>query len=102
MHLSLWMPEQPRNQATNIPGLYAAGEVEYQYHGANRLGANSLLSCIFTGLWIAKDADQKRFSRLVQAPILILTFLAGPFGLGVWLLVRERRARAVGNRRGIS
>ncbi len=40
----------PRNQATNIPGLYAAGEVDYQYHGANRLGANSLLSCIFGGL----------------------------------------------------
>lgn len=40
----------PRNQATNIPGLYAAGEVEYQYHGANRLGANSLLSCIWGGM----------------------------------------------------
>jgi succinate dehydrogenase / fumarate reductase flavoprotein subunit len=40
----------PRNQATNIPGLYAAGEVDYQYHGANRLGANSLLSCIYGGL----------------------------------------------------
>jgi succinate dehydrogenase / fumarate reductase flavoprotein subunit len=36
-------------QATNIPGLYAAGECEYQYHGANRLGANSLVSCIFGG-----------------------------------------------------
>ena len=40
----------PRNQATNIPGLYAAGEVDYQYHGANRLGANSLLSCIWGGM----------------------------------------------------
>ncbi|MBS2020623.1 MAG: succinate dehydrogenase flavoprotein subunit [Deltaproteobacteria bacterium] len=40
----------PRNQATNITGLYAAGEVDYQYHGANRLGANSLLSCIYGGL----------------------------------------------------
>ena len=40
----------PRNQATNVPGLYAAGEVEYQYHGANRLGANSLLSCIYAGM----------------------------------------------------
>jgi succinate dehydrogenase / fumarate reductase flavoprotein subunit len=39
----------PRNQATSIPGLYAAGEVEFQYHGANRLGANSLLSCLFAG-----------------------------------------------------
>jgi len=36
-------------QATNIAGLYAAGECEYQYHGANRLGANSLVSCIFGG-----------------------------------------------------
>jgi succinate dehydrogenase / fumarate reductase, flavoprotein subunit len=37
------------NQATNIPGIFAAGECEYQYHGANRLGANSLVSCIFGG-----------------------------------------------------
>ncbi len=36
-------------QMTNIPGCFAAGEVEYQYHGANRLGANSLLSCIYGG-----------------------------------------------------
>jgi succinate dehydrogenase / fumarate reductase flavoprotein subunit len=37
------------NQMTNIPGIFAAGECEYQYHGANRLGANSLLSCIYAG-----------------------------------------------------
>jgi succinate dehydrogenase / fumarate reductase flavoprotein subunit len=36
-------------QMTNIPGIFAAGECEYQYHGANRLGANSLVSCIFGG-----------------------------------------------------
>src|SRR5262249_49041376 len=40
----------PRNHSTNIPGLYAVGEVDYQYHGANRLGANSLLSCIWGGM----------------------------------------------------
>jgi succinate dehydrogenase / fumarate reductase flavoprotein subunit len=38
------------NQATNVPGIYAAGECEYQYHGANRLGANSLVSCIYGGM----------------------------------------------------
>jgi succinate dehydrogenase / fumarate reductase flavoprotein subunit len=43
----LWVDNE--NQATNIPGIYAAGECEYQYHGANRLGANSLVSCIFGG-----------------------------------------------------
>ncbi|MEP0814717.1 MAG: succinate dehydrogenase flavoprotein subunit [bacterium] len=40
----------PRNHQTNIPGLWAAGECEYQYHGANRLGANALLSCTFAGM----------------------------------------------------
>jgi succinate dehydrogenase / fumarate reductase flavoprotein subunit len=42
-----------RNQQTSIPGLYAIGECDSQYHGANRLGANSLLSCIFSGLFVA-------------------------------------------------
>src|SRR5438445_973621 len=37
------------DQARNVAGIYAAGECEYQYHGANRLGANSLVSCIFGG-----------------------------------------------------
>jgi len=37
------------DQMCSLPGLFAAGECEYQYHGANRLGANSLLSCIYGG-----------------------------------------------------
>jgi succinate dehydrogenase / fumarate reductase flavoprotein subunit len=41
----------PANLATNIPGLYAMGEANFAYHGANRLGANALLSCIFDGLF---------------------------------------------------
>ena len=38
-----------RNQATNVPGLYAGGEVDFSIHGANRLGANSLVSCLYAG-----------------------------------------------------
>lgn len=34
---------------TCIPGLFAAGECDYMYHGANRLGANSLLSAAYSG-----------------------------------------------------
>jgi succinate dehydrogenase / fumarate reductase flavoprotein subunit len=37
------------NQRTNIPGLLAAGECDYSIHGANRLGANSLVSCVYGG-----------------------------------------------------
>lgn len=37
------------NHHTNIPGFFAAGECDYQYHGANRLGANSLLSAVHSG-----------------------------------------------------
>jgi succinate dehydrogenase flavoprotein subunit len=43
-------------QATNVPGIYSAGECEYQYHGANRLGANSLVSCIFGGFVAGPEA----------------------------------------------
>ncbi|HET9399369.1 MAG TPA: succinate dehydrogenase flavoprotein subunit [Candidatus Acidoferrales bacterium] len=53
------------NQATNVPGIYAAGECEYQYHGANRLGANSLVSCIFGGM-VAGPASVK-YSRGLSA-----------------------------------
>lgn len=49
-HRGSLRPDSPRNHATSIPGLYAVGEVDYQYHGANRLGANSLLSCIYGGI----------------------------------------------------
>ena len=44
------------DQMTNIPGVFAAGECEYQYHGANRLGANSLVSCIFGGFRAGPNA----------------------------------------------
>lgn len=37
-------------QMTNIAGCFSVGESEFQYHGANRLGANSLVACIFAGL----------------------------------------------------
>jgi hypothetical protein len=51
---------------------------------------------LFVGLWIARDADAKDVSRLVQAPILIATLMAGPLGLLVWLALREPAARKQG------
>ena len=37
-------------QMTNLRGCFSIGEADYQYHGANRLGANALVACIFSGL----------------------------------------------------
>ena len=53
---------------------------------------------LFVGIWIARDADAKRFSRFIQGPILLATFMAGPLGLFAWLVLREGRARASGRR----
>jgi succinate dehydrogenase / fumarate reductase, flavoprotein subunit len=55
------------NQMTNIPGLFACGECEYQYHGANRLGANSLVSCIFGGF----QAGPNALKYAKAAPVLV-------------------------------
>lgn len=51
---------------------------------------------LFVGLWIARDADAKKFSRWFQAPVLLATFMVGPVGLLIWLALRERRARTQG------
>ncbi|HOW94120.1 fumarate reductase/succinate dehydrogenase flavoprotein subunit [Mycolicibacterium fallax] len=37
------------DQMTSIPGLFVGGEAGWAYHGANRLGANSLLSACVDG-----------------------------------------------------
>lgn len=51
---------------------------------------------LFIGLWIARDGDAKNISRLIQAPVLLATFMAGPLGLLVWLGLREPIARRQG------
>ncbi|MDN3645908.1 ABA4-like family protein [Pontixanthobacter aestiaquae] len=54
---------------------------------------------LFVGLWIARDADAKYFSRVLQAPVLLFTFMLGPIGLFMWLIIREGRARTFGWKR---
>jgi succinate dehydrogenase / fumarate reductase flavoprotein subunit len=54
------------DQMTNIQGLYAIGECDYSIHGANRLGANSLLSCIYAGFVAGPNAMQ--YAKNLAAP----------------------------------
>ena len=42
---------------TNIKNLYAIGECASIYHGANRLGGNSLLAAVYSGKVAAEDID---------------------------------------------
>ena len=51
-----------RGHRTNIPNLYAAGECACQYHGANRLGGNSLLGALYGGRVAAKSIAGQLFS----------------------------------------
>lgn len=46
---------------------------------------------LFVGLWIARRADESGLSRLLQAPILVTTFMFGPIGLLLGAAVLWRR-----------
>jgi hypothetical protein len=43
---------------------------------------------LFVGLWIAERADRAQLSRLLQAPILLATFMFGPLGLLMFYVTR--------------
>ncbi|WP_245228451.1 ABA4-like family protein [Pontixanthobacter sp. CEM42] len=43
---------------------------------------------LFIGGWIAVQADKVGISRLLQAPILLATFMAGPLGLALFMVMR--------------
>lgn len=49
---------------------------------------------LFIGAWIARRADVMGMHRVLQAPILLATFMLGPIGLLVFLTVHAGRAGA--------
>jgi hypothetical protein len=78
---------------TSIPGIRAI----FASDGGVTIGWTHYLAFdLFVGLWIAREADAKHVSRLLQAPVLLATFMAGPIGLGIWLIMREPAARRQG------
>ncbi len=51
---------------TTIPGLYAIGECNFSDHGANRLGANSLLQASVDGYFILPNTINNYLSSLLK------------------------------------
>ncbi|MDR1634120.1 MAG: fumarate reductase/succinate dehydrogenase flavoprotein subunit [Bifidobacteriaceae bacterium] len=60
------------DQMTSIPGLFIGGEASWAYHGANRLGANSLLSCCVDGWFTLPYAVPNYLAGLLgQEPLAL-------------------------------
>lgn len=89
--LSGWFdPVGPADAAVDFTTLEGVQSIFASQGGATVGWTHYLAFDLFVGLWIARDADRKGVGRLWQAPILLVTLMAGPVGLLVWLLVRER------------
>ncbi|MGH8050887.1 MAG: ABA4-like family protein, partial [Methylococcales bacterium] len=55
---------------------------------------------LFIGAWIARQADQIGIPRLIQAVILLATFMFGPLGLILFLSMRSGFLRTVFAKQG--
>ena len=51
---------------------------------------------LFTGAWEARDAAWLGLSRWIVLPCLVLTFLVGPLGLALYLLLKLAMRRSLG------
>jgi succinate dehydrogenase / fumarate reductase flavoprotein subunit len=54
---------------TTIPGLYAAGEANFSDHGANRLGASSLMQCLADGYFVLPNTIRDYLASGPYTPV---------------------------------
>lgn len=58
VHFCMGGVEIDENGRTALPGLFAAGEVVWGVHGANRLGGNALTECAVFGMASGRSASE--------------------------------------------
>ena len=58
VHFFMGGVEIDENARTSLPGLFAAGEVAWGIHGANRLGGNALTECAVFGATGGREAAE--------------------------------------------
>ncbi len=69
VHFLMGGVEIDENARTSLPGLFAAGEVAWGIHGANRLGGNALTECaVFGALGGRAAAEYVRGKEQKQEP----------------------------------
>ena len=56
------------NLMTTVPGLYAIGEANFSDHGANRLGASSLMQCSGDGFFVLPNTISDFLSGEIKIP----------------------------------
>lgn len=88
---------EPDTGATNVPGLFAAGEVACGLHGANRLGGNSLADILVFGKIVGEGAT--KFATTQNLPTIEdedvvseierVKSLVHPDGLNAYKLIDE-------------
>ncbi|MGA2515811.1 MAG: FAD-binding protein [Thermodesulfobacteriota bacterium] len=68
-HFFMGGVELDEKAATSLPGLFAAGEVAWGIHGANRLGGNALAECaVFGAIGGQSAAEYARQKERTQGP----------------------------------
>jgi len=78
---------EPRGQAPDFSTIAGIRAIFASDGGVVTGWTHYLALDLFAGLWIAEDSDARGINRFVQAPVLLLTFLAGPAGLFLHLLL---------------
>lgn len=48
---------------------------------------------LFVGMWICHNADKRGINRWILLPCLVLTFMAGPTGLLLYIIIRVIHSR---------
>lgn len=97
LYAALVLPEIPNLlPALAQPRLDEIARILSTPLGATAAWAHFLAFDLFVGRWIYLDAQERGVSRWLVSPILLLTLLFGPLGLGAYLVVRLTRAGAGG------
>jgi hypothetical protein len=72
------------------PTLAGVRELLGSANGAAAGWAHMIAFDLFVGRWLWLDSRDRKIGHPVMVPILLLTILFGPLGLGVYLAVRDR------------